>query len=302
MSDTANPPATKPGSLSLDHVLGAFAGSLDLNLRILRDFFEVRSLEVLPAEASPLRLIDDAGIAISLHLPCDNVIGRNALLNKRWEFTKTRFVQQVVQAAGRDVCLVDVGANVGLFSRQCLAAVPAISALYAYEPHPTNFALLSRNLRGIGKVRLNPVGLGAATSSMNFYLDPDNAGNYSLNIHAMPREFATLSVDILRAGDAERAWLQHDSPIFYKSDTQGFDEVIATSLSEDFWHRVRGGIFELWRIAGKEFDRDRFVAVLEGFSHKVLERNPQQNLTASDVMRYLNGADQQYDDLLFWRD
>src|SRR5271165_1324900 len=149
MSNTVMPAIGKPISLSLDHVLRGFAGSLDLNVRILREFFEVQSLEVLPVEASALRIHDDSGAPISVHLPCDNVIGRAALLNKCWEISKPRFVQQVVRNAGHKVCLVDVGANVGLFSRQCLALVPEISALHAYEPHPYNFALLSRNLKGI---------------------------------------------------------------------------------------------------------------------------------------------------------
>ena len=54
------------------------------------------------------------------------------------------------------------------------------------------------------------------------------------------------------------------------------------------------------RIAAKNFDIDRFAAGLDLFQNKVLERNPQQNPTAPEVLRYLGGSDQQYDDLLFW--
>jgi hypothetical protein len=50
----------------------------------------------------------------------------------------------------------------------------------------------------------------------------------------MPENSERTSVDIVRAGDEELKWLAQGNSIFYKSDTQGFDEVIATSLSADF--------------------------------------------------------------------
>jgi len=233
--------------------LEAFSRSIDSNIRVLRNLYQVCSLEVRPVDPSSFYLRNDRGTSINLHLPNDNVIGLFAVLNKHWDISKPRFVEQVVAGVNDDILLVDVGANVGLFSRQCLSLIPAISALCAYEPHPSNFSLLCRNLSGVQKARLNNFGLGSATSTLNFYLDPDNAGNYSVNVNAMPEKFESTSVEIVRAGDEERKWLAQGKRIFYKSDTQGYDEVIATSLSPDFWGNVCGGIFELWRIPGKWF-------------------------------------------------
>jgi FkbM family methyltransferase len=281
--------------------LEVFSRSIDSNIRILRDLYQVCSLEVNPIDSSSFCLRDDGGTSINLYLPNDNVIGLFALLNKHWDISKPRFVEQVVAGVYDDVLLVDVGANVGLFSRQCLSLTSAISALYAYEPHPSNFSLLSRNLRGIQKARLNNFGLGSATSTLNFYVDPNNAGNYSVNVNAMPEIFERTSVEIVRAGDEELKWLAQSKPIFYKSDTQGFDEVIATSLSPDFWDDVCGGIFELWRIPGKEYDVDKFMKIIDGFNNKVFDKKPNQNVSSAEVMDYLRSTDHQFDDLLFWR-
>jgi FkbM family methyltransferase len=291
----------KPTPRTTDHDLQAFSRYIDSNVRILRGRHQVRSLEVKPIDSSPLRLQDDRGASINVHLPNDNVIGLFALLNGHWDVGKPKFVEQVLAGVGNDVVLVDVGANVGLFSRQCLSLTPRIAALYAYEPHPENFSLLCRNLIGIQKVRLNNFGLANATSTLNLYLDPENSGNYSLNVNAMPQSFERTSVRIVRAGDEEGKWLAHGKPIFYKSDTQGSDEVIATSLSADFWDNVCGGIFELWRIPGKEYDIDRFVQILDSFDNKVFDKNPKLNVSSSEVMEYLQSTDHQFDDLLFWR-
>jgi FkbM family methyltransferase len=282
--------------------LETFSRSIDSNVRILRDLYQVCSLEVKPADSSSFSLRDDRGASINLCLPNDNVIGLFSLLNKNWDISKPRFVEKVVADVNDDVLLVDVGANVGLFSRQCLSLTPRISALYAYEPHPSNFSLLCRNLEGIQKARLNNFGLGSATSTANFYIDPDNAGNYSVNVNAMPENFETTSIEIVRAEDEERKWLADGKPIFYKSDTQGFDEVIATSLSPDFWDNVCGGIFELWRIPGKEYDVDKFMKIVDSFNNKVFDKKPNRNVSSAEVMDYLLSTDHQFDDLLFWRD
>lgn len=271
-------------------------------VRVLRERHHVRSFEVAPPDSSPLCIRDDYGISIPVHLPADNVIGLSTLLTKQWDITKPRFVDHIVTRCNEEVLLIDVGANVGLFSRQCLSLTPKIAALYAYEPDPANFSLLCRNVLGIRKARLNNFGLGNKTSKVKLFLDPDNSGNCSLNVNAMPQRFASTSVDIVRAGEEQDKWLAFDIPIIYKSDTQGFDEVIATSLNQGFWERVRGGIFELWRIPGKDYEADSFARILDSFPNKVFDKNPQMNVSSCEVMQYLASTDHEFDDLLFWRD
>jgi len=176
-----------------------------------------------------------------------------------------------------------------------------VSRLYAYEPHPSNFSLLTRNFSGIEKAQLCNFGLGQATATASFFLDSDNAGNYSLNVNAMTDNFATTTISIVAAAEEEDKWLRHPKPIFYKSDTQGSDETIATSLSDNFWDNVSGAIFELWRIPGKEFDADRLAQILDRFGNKVFDKQPGSNVSSSQVIQYLQSTDRQFDDLLVWR-
>jgi hypothetical protein len=75
-----------------EHEHQAFSHSIDKTLRILRERYQVRSVEVAPVQSSPLRLQDDRGNVINVHLPTDNVIGLYTLLHGHWDISKARFV------------------------------------------------------------------------------------------------------------------------------------------------------------------------------------------------------------------
>jgi FkbM family methyltransferase len=289
-------------TINSNDVLNAFLGSIRLNMKILREAYQVQSLEISPEKSSLLYLENDSGTAFNLHLPSDAVIGATTLINKSWDASRLTFIEQTTKESKTSLCLVDVGANVGLFTRQCLHIQKNIKNAYVYEPHPGNFDLLQRNLREIKKIHFNNAGLGPSNATMAFYLDPNNAGNYSLNSHAMSEEYATISVDILQANSEKDKWLQTNEPIIYKSDTQGFDESIATSYDLAFWDHVRCGCMELWKIEGKKYDKDKFMHIMEKFTHKVFADKPTQPLTSSALAEYLNGADRHSEDVLFWKE
>lgn len=289
--------------IEMNEVIAAFRGSLPLNFKVLREFYQAQSLELSPAADSSLHLTDDAQQPVPLFLPLDSIIGSLTLLNRTWDPFKQNFIEHVTQGHVGALTLLDVGANVGLFSRQCLRRFPNIARAYCYEPNPQNFRLLGRNLAGLARVRLNNFGLSDEEGLLDFHLDPDNVGNYSLSRSAMPANYRTIQVKIEHANKEKERWLrENDGYFIYKSDTQGYDEVISTSFDIDFWSRVKCGSFELWRLPGKKaYDVDKFVRILDAFPAKVFESKPTQPVTSAEVLKFLEGTDQNYDDLLFWR-
>jgi FkbM family methyltransferase len=75
---------------------------------------------------------------------------------------------------GRPVrTIFDVGANVGDVSRRLARDHPA-AAIHAFEPVPTTFATLSRNVADTPNIRAHRLALGAdvATRTMHLYEDP----------------------------------------------------------------------------------------------------------------------------------
>jgi FkbM family methyltransferase len=216
-------------------------------------------------QGSPLFRRDDGEI---LELPLDMVIAPQVLDHGCWQMEEINFV--AAHAPKQPLVLFDIGANIGLMTRQLMHALPSIVAAVCYEPHPLHFQLLSRNLAHLQHCRLVQAAAGAAAGQMSFYEDMHNMGNYSLNIDAMRgREYRTSIVECVRAHDEE--FLSRLSPetaqlpIIWKSDTQGCDETIVTSLSDDFWSPVPVAVMEISRINRPKFDAARLSSILELF-------------------------------------
>lgn len=117
------------------------------------------------------------------------------------------FVEQIYTKAfgplPATACVVDVGANIGLFSLLIKQQLPD-AAIYAFEPAPTHFALLGQNLQPYRHIHLFQQGLGDAVTRKRFTYYP----NYSVmsGFHADDHEDRQL----LAAGIASQ--LQLDQP------------------------------------------------------------------------------------------
>lgn len=197
----------------------------------------------------------------------------------------------------REFKLIDVGAHVGRFAQPCLASFPKISQAFCYEPDVVNFGKLTANLKPwADKVRLTHAALGATNDTGLFYCDLTNTGNCSLLREAMGvNKFKTRSVPVLDARIECAVW--GDGPIFYKSDAQGYDELIATTIDLDFWDNVFGAIFELWRIKKPAADLEKFRVVLSQFKNIHFIRDTDRKATVDEAMTYLSGLDGKWDDL-----
>lgn len=211
------------------------------------------------------------------------------------------WLQKVI--ADKDVksfTLVDVGANVGLFMRQALMNLRGIDHIYAYEPSAVNYEHLLFNLRPWrAMVTAKDLALGDSDGAFEFYQDPSNSGNNSFNISAMRDVTFERSIAKMCNATAESSLWPHTLPILYKSDTQGYDEVIATQLPDAVWNRTFAAIFEVWRIKKPAFDIVRFRNILEKFPHHLLV-NAHRMVSVEEALEYLSGTDGEWDDLAIW--
>ena len=259
------------------------------------------SLELSPREDSPLYFRKNPDHpAAPLRIACDNVIAVGVLARHAWQLEELKFAEWVL--IGREpITLIDVGANMGLFTRQVLARLRNIKNVVVYEPHPVNFDLLSFNLAPFERIEYVNAALSDIEGQLEFFLDPENCGNYSLNKAAMPAEYSSTVVKVKSAFDESRRWLAESNLIFYKSDTQGFDELIATQFDMPFWKSVAGGILELWQIDKPAYDAAKLEEILDSFPNKVLLYAPSVRLSTADVLDFIRGHDRKHADLGFWR-
>ncbi|MHB8694004.1 MAG: FkbM family methyltransferase [Solirubrobacteraceae bacterium] len=109
----------------------------------------------------------DAGVTPSL------------LVDRRYEARETALFTATVRPG--DV-VIDVGANVGVYTLLAARAVGPSGRVYAVEPDPRNFELLSENiaLNGLHNVVPLPLATGAVPGRATLFRDRENAGLHSL--------------------------------------------------------------------------------------------------------------------------
>jgi FkbM family methyltransferase len=284
----------------------AYNQVVPFGIRLCRDWFGLKNLEFVPRSGSPLRAqgAEAASSTVKLvadYLMCPIVLGRH-----QWQIEELDFAKRAC-IGNEPITLVDIGANMGLFSRQLLVSIPTISKVFAYEPEPQNFASLVHNLKPFtDKVLTIQAAISNSSGQTEFYLDPTNSGNFSLAIGAMPPNYSKINVESRNAAVECTAWTETKQRIFYKSDTEGLDEQVMAAIRPDIWQDVFAGIIEIWNIKKPAFDIAAFAAVLDHFPNKIFLANAdnkvsEARVSTADVINYIGSGNRQHRDLAFWR-
>jgi FkbM family methyltransferase len=267
----------------------------------------LRIIEFMPRDGFPLAVqIQGEPSRRTVKVVADLGMGPIVLDRHRWQVEELEFCKRVCTGT-EPITLVDVGANMGLFSRQLLAALPTIENVFAYEPEPQNFACLVHNLEPFcGKVTAFEAALSNKAGKMEFYLDPINSGNFSLTPDAMPQKYFKTIVETKDVAIECVTWTNGERRIFYKSDTEGFDELIATTIRADVWSHIFAGFIEIWRIKKPPFDTEVLASILDSFPNKIFLPNADTNVSempvsTTDVLNYIEVHDGRHVDLGFWR-
>lgn len=233
--------------------------------------------------------------------PTDAVLLPYLLEHGQWHTEPLEFaLKHLDPDAGYTV--VDIGANVGLFSRQFILAFKGVRRCLCVEPDSRNFEAMRANLAPFVELDLTlfPFALASASGQATLFRDRDNIGNFSLNPDAMRnRQFDQAEVPVIDAQDWARQHLAGSERIILKTDTQGMDETIATRIPLDVWRRVRFACIEIWRIEKPAFDQRLFREIVESFPYRFFRGV--ENGPVDDILEYASGTDWQFYDLYLWR-
>jgi len=236
----------------------------------------------------------------SLLVPYDRVMSPEVMQNAAWDLQNIDdFVEHI--SPSKAYTLVDIGANVGLFTRQLALRMPDLAKVFCVEPDRSNFQALRYNLHMFGdKVAFHNIALGDTDGEREFFRDSENIGNYSFNPDAMrSRSHETVRLTMRKASSWMAETLSGSGALLWKSDTQGFDEVIVAATPLEIWRRIDVALIEVWRIAKPDFDRDAFRQRLEDFPHRQL--GEAKGVTPDEILEYLSGDDWEFKELLMWR-
>lgn len=95
----------------------------------------------------------------------------------RYELETTRFFRREIREG---MGVVDIGANIGYFTRIFSRLVGARGVVYAFEPDEENWHYLEANTRGLSNVRLIKKAVSNKTGKIDFYHVTGNIGIHSI--------------------------------------------------------------------------------------------------------------------------
>lgn len=172
------------------------------------------------------------------------------------------FLAKYIKMLPRDGYVIDVGANVGNYSKDVLNIAPYLN-LFAFEPHPKTYKKLVASIKSENFIAVNAaVGSENGELSLYDYSDKDGSEHASLykdviqNIHKA--NAVEHRVKTIRLGD-----FLSDNNIdfvdFLKIDTEGNELAVLMGVSE-FIEKNKIGIihfeFNEMNISSKVFFRD----------------------------------------------
>jgi FkbM family methyltransferase len=129
-----------------------------------------------------------------------------------------------------DFQVLDIGANIGLTS---LLFGGLASSVRAFEPSPTTFNFLSRNIRaaGLENVQLNNFGLGKQSRRFELTSAPGNrSGAFVSDITRLSDGYRVEKIEIKRGDEFFSHFTKCDRIHFIKIDVEGYEQNVIEGL------------------------------------------------------------------------
>jgi FkbM family methyltransferase len=167
--------------------------------------------------------------------PRDRFIAKKLFLYEEYEKYE---LQRLCSCAKPGDVVLDIGANIGVYTLYLSRAVGPKGHVVAVEPDPENLSILRDNIKlnGCDNVTILPCAFGASSGWVNLFQDDKNRGRLSLT--DLARSGRSVRVPIVRGSEAlEKLALQ---PTVVKMDVEGVEPVVFDGLG----YRPRVLLFE----------------------------------------------------------
>jgi len=151
-----------------------------------------------------------------VHVDTDMFISESILRHGTWEPCETRLVVKLLQA---ETDFLDLGANIGWYTIIAAKVLSGRGNVHAFEPDPTNFSLLMKNIsiNSISNSTCNNVGASDHASGARLFLDTKNKGDHRLYDSVDGRDSLPVRTILIDAYDG----IDRSRALIVKIDTQG---------------------------------------------------------------------------------
>jgi FkbM family methyltransferase len=156
----------------------------------------------------------------------DRVIATHLLGDEVWEPLETA---AFLAHAREGMCVFDVGANIGYYTLLAARAVGPSGRVYAFEPEPHNFELLTRNVAENGFTNVRPVNAAVSNRAgiVRLHLDDANFGAHSFDPGSVRNSSGrSVEAETVRLDDFAEEAGAFDASILVKVDVQGAEGLV----------------------------------------------------------------------------
>lgn len=116
------------------------------------------------------------------------------MLRGRYEKSTTLFFKKIIQPG---MTVIDIGAHIGYFTRLFAAAVGPSGHVYAFEPDPSNFALLKQNTAYLANTQIYQLAVSDQMGQIDFFHSELKTGCHSTIPSPLRQTKIIVSADVL---------------------------------------------------------------------------------------------------------
>jgi FkbM family methyltransferase len=226
----------------------------------------------------------------TLHLDPDDPVISGALMLRVYELSEQALFAKYLHG---DMTLVDIGANIGLYTAISMHHLGAGGRIVAFEPHPRIYKFLQKNVatnqtNGRAGPLVDTFNLAATPepSQMDLRLNPENPADnrlYRGTYHGKPEEWDILPIEG-RPVDDVLAEIGIREVNFVKIDIQGYEQKAISGFQKTLAHSKNVILLsEFWPKGLQESggSAHKYLKLLEklGFTLYVLNERPRGSVT-----------------------
>ena len=220
-----------------------------------------------------------------LILPLDEIITPRIFKNEQWDYFIIKFIKKNIKY--KNNYFFDIGANVGLISRQLQKLDLNIKNYFCFEPEKNNFNILSKNLIN-KKIYLYNFGLASKNKKTKIFVNKLNKSDNSIYLNNYVGTKNNLSKITLKDSNIVFKKIIDDKKInhiIYKSDTQGMDEEIFLNLDCEIIDKIYLLILEISNFKFISKNLDKFLDNLKNF--RFISTENQSDITLDELKKLI---------------
>lgn len=165
-----------------------------------------------------------------LVLPLDEIITPKIFNEAKWDYYIVEFIKKNIRS--KDNHFIDIGANIGLITRQLQYLDLEIKKYFCFEPEVNTFNILKKNLKNSNAYLFN-FGLSNKARKTKLFMSDSNKSDNSFYFNKNRNSQSSI-VSFKNANRVLSQIIKKNkiNNIIYKSDTQGMDEEIFLNLNK----------------------------------------------------------------------